>query len=143
MVEKYSSLRRRTRACCVQASLFWVGFLWQSLIWLQAASLYVTKRQVRAGCVSVPLTEKVAFKAILQIGNRVQVPRLIRWRYKLETDQILKVSVSVVNVWCSPQTFFARVGNDGRITIPKLTLALLGAKKQDLEHYVMDIILEP
>jgi len=43
--------------------------------------------------VELPLTEAVEFKTILQKGNRVQLPRLIRWKFKLETDQILKVIV--------------------------------------------------
>ena len=42
---------------------------------------------------SAPLTEAVEFKTVLQKGNRVQPPKLIRWKFKLETDQILKVTV--------------------------------------------------
>jgi len=32
----------------------------------------------------VPLTECVEFKTVLQRGDRVQVPKLVRWEYKLE-----------------------------------------------------------
>jgi hypothetical protein len=39
------------------------------------------------GLLFLPLTERVEFKAVLQKGNRVQIPKLVRWRFKLETDQ--------------------------------------------------------
>jgi hypothetical protein len=45
----------------------------------------------------VPLTEAVSFKVRLQRGNRVQVPRPIRWRFKLETSQVLRVNVTLVD----------------------------------------------
>jgi len=41
---------------------------------------------------NVPLTETVEFKTVLQKGNRFQLPKLIRWKFKLETVQILKVT---------------------------------------------------
>ena len=47
----------------------------------------------------MPLTERVDFKAVLQKGNRVQLPKLVRWRFKLETSQVLKVTVTAVNVF--------------------------------------------
>jgi len=46
----------------------------------------------------VPLTEAVRFKACLQKGNRVQVPKAVRWRFKLETSPVLKVIVHPVGV---------------------------------------------
>jgi bifunctional DNA-binding transcriptional regulator/antitoxin component of YhaV-PrlF toxin-antitoxin module len=64
------------------------------------------------------LTQKVNFKTPLQRGNRVQVPKLVRWRFKLETDQILKVTVSVFGVWGISQSYLSRMGKDGRIVIP-------------------------
>ena len=36
------------------------------------------------------LTEQVEFQTALQGGNRVQVPKLVRWKYKLDSDQVLK-----------------------------------------------------
>ena len=72
----------------------------------------------------MPLTQKVNFKTKLQRGNRVQIPKLVRWRYKLEPDQILKVTVSVHGVWSTPESYLSRMGKDGRILIPKLILAL-------------------
>jgi hypothetical protein len=47
----------------------------------------------------VPLTGSVSFKAVLQKGNRVQVPKLVRWKFKLEQDQVLKVSVATQSLY--------------------------------------------
>jgi hypothetical protein len=47
----------------------------------------------------VPLTEAVSFKTLLQKGNRVQVPKLVRWQFKLETTQVLKVTVKIERVF--------------------------------------------
>lgn len=47
---------------------------------------------------NLPLTEKVTFKTPLQRGNRVQVPKLVRCQFKMDTEQILKVTVSALNV---------------------------------------------
>ena len=91
----------------------------------------------------VPLTQKVSFKTMLQKGNRVQVPRVVRWQFKMDPEQILKVTVNALNVFSDWQTFYARMGRDGRITIPKLQRELLRGKEQDLTGYVMDVTLEP
>lgn len=89
----------------------------------------------------MPLTQKVTFKTRLQRGNRVQVPRLTRWQFKMETDQVLKVDVNAINLWTGWQFFYARMGKDGRILIPKLTL--LRSEKPSLAGYVMEVTLEP
>lgn len=89
------------------------------------------------------LTEKVSFKTVLQKGNRVQVPRLVRWRFKMDSAQVLKVGVAAVNLWTGWQTFYARMGRDGRITIPKLTRELLRGEEQNLAGCVIDVTLEP
>ena len=91
----------------------------------------------------MPLTQKVTFKTILQRGNRVQVPKLIRWQFKMETNQVLKVSVNAINLWTGWQFFYAKMGKDGRILIPKLTLPLLRDEKPNLSGYVMEVTLEP
>ncbi len=91
----------------------------------------------------MPLTERVNFKTRLQRGNRVQVPKLVRWRFKLETDQILKVTIGAVGVWAMRESFLARMRADGRITIPKLPLFLVKRNKPNLEGYVIDVTLEP
>jgi hypothetical protein len=50
----------------------------------------------------VPLTERAEFKTVLQRCNSLQVPKLVRWKYKLESTQTLKVPVwdrSVIGGW--------------------------------------------
>ena len=91
----------------------------------------------------MPLTEKVSFQAMLQRGNRLQVPRVVRWRFKLESDQVLKVTVSCPDAWSMGEHFFARMSKDGRIVVPKLILAVLAHFKPNLEGYAFQVILEP
>ncbi len=60
----------------------------------------------------------------------------------MEPEQVLKVSMIAVNVYAGGwQSFYARMGKDGRITIPKLQRRLLLNDEQG--RYVMDVILEP
>jgi hypothetical protein len=91
----------------------------------------------------MPLTQKVTFKTMLQKGNRVQVSKLVRWQFKMETEQVLKVGISAINLWTGWQFFYSKMGKDGRILIPKLTLALLQAEKPNLTGNAMEITLEP
>jgi bifunctional DNA-binding transcriptional regulator/antitoxin component of YhaV-PrlF toxin-antitoxin module len=91
----------------------------------------------------LPLVEKVVFRAMLQRGNRVQIPRLMRWRFKLEQVQILKVTVHCLNLWSFHQTFYARMGKDGRIVIPKLIIVLMKNDKPSIEGYIIEVTLEP
>ena len=90
----------------------------------------------------MPLTQKVSFKTVLQKGNRVQVPKVVRWQFKMESEQVLKVTVNALNVWSGWETFYARMGKDGRITLPKLTRELLRGREQSLTGYVMEVVLE-
>lgn len=91
----------------------------------------------------MPLTEAITFKTRLQKGNRVQVPKLIRWSFKMETEQVLKVGVTAVNLWTGWQFFYAKMGRDGRIVVPKLALDLLRGENPNLAGYVMEVSLEP
>ena len=91
----------------------------------------------------MPLTQKVTFKTMLQRGNRVQIPKLIRWQFKMEPNQVLKVGVNAIGIWTGWQFFYAKMGKDGRILIPKLTIALLRSEKPNLTGYVMEVTFEP
>jgi len=93
----------------------------------------------------VPLTETVNFKAVLQRGNRIQLPKLVRWKYKLEPDQVLKVTVTAANVFGGYETYYAKMDKSGRITIPELMLKLLQdrTREQSLTGAVMEVRLEP
>ena len=94
----------------------------------------------------MPLTERVDFKTRLQRGNRVQLPKLVRWRYKLESDQVLKVTVTVAGAWGGFETFYGKMDKSGRLTIPRLTLQLLLARmrgESSLAGAVMELRLAP
>jgi hypothetical protein len=67
----------------------------------------------------MPLTGKVTFKAQLQKGNRIQVPKLIRWLHKLEPTQILKVTINVVDAF-DEETFITRMGKGWRHNPPNV-----------------------
>ena len=91
----------------------------------------------------MPLTEKVEFEARLQRRNRVQVPKLVRWRYKLEPNEILKVTVCCSSIWHSREEYLATMGKDGRITIPKLALTGLLHNRPNQGSYLLKVTLEP
>jgi hypothetical protein len=91
----------------------------------------------------MPLIQKISFKTMLQKGNRVQVPKVVRWQFKMDTEQVLKVTVNAVNVWSGWETFYARMGRDGRITLPKLSRELLQDREQNLTGYAIEVVLEP
>jgi hypothetical protein len=61
----------------------------------------------------------------------------------MEKDQILRVGVNVLTLGRGWQFFYAKMGKDGRINIPKLTMALLQAEKENLEGYVLEVTIEP
>jgi bifunctional DNA-binding transcriptional regulator/antitoxin component of YhaV-PrlF toxin-antitoxin module len=112
---------------------------------LQAASTNVPKSYGASakGFGGMPLTQKVSFKTVLHRGNRVQVPKLVRRQFKMDTEQVLKVGISAINLWTGWQFFYAKMGRDGRITLPKLQRELLRGRKQNLTRYVMEVTLEP
>jgi hypothetical protein len=91
----------------------------------------------------MPLTRPVAFKAVLQKGNRVQIPRLIRWQFKLEPEQILKATVSPRGTFGIHETFYTHMNKDGRITIPKIALKIVQGKLTSLKDCILEIYLEP
>lgn len=61
----------------------------------------------------------------------------------MEPNQVLKVSVNAVNLWTGGQSFYAKMGKDGRILIRKLTLELLQDGKTSIEGDVLDVSIEP
>jgi hypothetical protein len=98
------------------------------------------------GGFNVPLAELVEFKAVLQKGNRFQLPKVVRWRFKLESDQVLKVTLTVVDCFGVWEVFYARMDGSGRITVPKLILQLLQSRVcegEGLAGVVVEVRLEP
>ena len=51
--------------------------------------------------------------------------------------------MNAINVFSGWETFYARMGKDGRITLPRLMRELLRGREQSLTGYVMEVILEP
>jgi len=83
------------------------------------------------------------FKAVLQRGNKVQVPRLLRWQYRMEPDQVLGVEVRVEEFF-GDERFLGRMRKDGRLTVPRLILRLLrGDEVGNLQGCVLEVTLEP
>ncbi len=131
---------------CVQRRV-WFGLV---LLNRLCRSLWVRLHTSGFGCqrltaevVVVALTERVSFKTRLQRGNRVQVPKYVRWHYKLEPTQILQVTVKILGAWQLPQSFLSRISKDGRIVIPKLTIAIFKDGKPNLEYNVAEVWLDP
>ena len=53
------------------------------------------------------------------------------------------MGVNAIDVWTGWQFFYAKMGKDGRIVIPKLTLALLRREKPNITGYVIEVTIEP
>jgi hypothetical protein len=94
----------------------------------------------------LPLNRVVRFRSVLQRGNRVQVPKPIRWEFKLEESQILHVEVELANTYSGKERFYGKMNADGRITIPKVNMGLLQESSNEgksLLGCVLEVQLEP
>ena len=98
----------------------------------------------------MPLTEKIEFKAIIQRQNRIQIPKIIRWKFKLDSNQVLKITVAPVQVLISGfvggETFYTHISKDGRITLPLLIRTLLHnsrSQKTIPEGTLLQVRIEP
>lgn len=65
----------------------------------------------------MPVLRDESFLATVEVGNRIQVPVLVRWKNRLEAGEVLLVHVRYEY---SSRDFYARYRKDHRITIPKL-----------------------
>ena len=93
----------------------------------------------------MPLTRSVSFKAAIGKGNRIQIPTLIRWEFKLEPTQPLTVHVRLFGRGID-ETFYTKMNKDGRITIPKINAELIKTqlpKEATLNQYAFEITLKP
>jgi len=55
---------------------------------------------------------------------------------------MLKVTLNPHGVWTTPQTFLAKIREDGRIPIPKTIMDLLNTKPLP-ENCILEVTLEP
>jgi cupin superfamily acireductone dioxygenase involved in methionine salvage len=92
----------------------------------------------------MPLTEKITFTTTLERSDKVQIPKLIRWRFKIENDQALKVAVNFLETHKGWQFFYTKMRKDGRISIPKLVLSLFEEdEKTNLAGCALEVMIEP
>jgi bifunctional DNA-binding transcriptional regulator/antitoxin component of YhaV-PrlF toxin-antitoxin module len=93
----------------------------------------------------MPLTESVTFKTKLQRHNRIVVPMLFRWRFKMERGELLKANVRVFDSEnYEEETFLAKMTSDGRLTIPKLTMEILKKREgKNLTGTILEVTISP
>jgi hypothetical protein len=91
----------------------------------------------------MPITEKINFKTKLQIGNRIQVPKLIHWQFKAETNQLLNVGVNDIETQSGWQFFYTKMLKDGRIVIPQLIISLLQSDESHIAGHILEVTIEP
>ncbi len=91
----------------------------------------------------MPLTQKVTFRTSLEKGNRLQIAKLIRWQFKIESSQILRVTIDFLDLGKESQFFYAKMGKDGRILVPMLIILVVKGEELSLAGQVMEVTLEP
>jgi bifunctional DNA-binding transcriptional regulator/antitoxin component of YhaV-PrlF toxin-antitoxin module len=97
------------------------------------------------GAFYMPLTKQETFKAKLQRHNRLAVPMLLRWRYKMEPGELLKVTVKLLEPESyGEEEFLAKTSTDGRLTIPKLTMKILERQEEkSLAGAIFEVTIRP
>lgn len=91
----------------------------------------------------MPLPQQIEFKTIIQKGNRLQIPKIIREQFKIEANQVFKVEITRLDYVSNWQSFYAKTGKDGRIFIPEIIQLLLQKEKPPLTGYIYDVIIQP
>jgi hypothetical protein len=93
----------------------------------------------------MPLTKQETFKAKLQRHNRLAVPTLLRWRYKMESGELLKVTVKPLEPESyGEEEFLAKTATDGRLTVPKLTMKILEREEEkSLAGAIFEVTISP
>jgi hypothetical protein len=92
---------------------------------------------------SMPLTRAVKFEAQVEKCSLFQVPKKIRWEFKLEPDQMLHVGVYAPQLFSGYHYFFAKMGKDGRIRVPRLVCVILKGKEPTLGGFLIGVTLQP
>ena len=85
---------------------------------------------------------KINFKALLK-SSRVMIPFLYRQQYKLDTSQILKVTVNIEGNWSDREVFLTHMRKDGNLGIPMQVQRQLSVDEKGLEGYSLEIVVEP
>ncbi|RJS88951.1 hypothetical protein CW705_08105 [Candidatus Bathyarchaeota archaeon] len=82
----------------------------------------------------MPIKNDEIFLARVEVGYRVQIPVMVRWRNRLKPGEILTVTI---NYGYKSYIFYARCRKDHRITIPRLVVEYLGLKPKDIVEVVI------
>ena len=90
----------------------------------------------------MPLTHRVSFKVQLQNQNRFQIPKIVRWEYKLEPSQTMKVTLKEFEL-AFDESFLAKMLPDGRVTVPRVVIVQLQQRMPNLKSSVIAVALEP
>ena len=90
----------------------------------------------------MPLTTRVSFKVQMQNQNRFQIPKIVRWEYKIEPTQTLNVTLRTFDIGFE-ESFLAKMLPDGRITVPRIVIAQLQQRMPNLKANVIEVALEP
>ncbi len=90
----------------------------------------------------MPLDRVVSFEALVQKSNLFQVPKKMRWAFKMEPTQMLSVEIRAPRVAFGTHSFLAKMRKDGRIQIPKLTCALIN-EEPSLVGALVDVTIRP
>jgi bifunctional DNA-binding transcriptional regulator/antitoxin component of YhaV-PrlF toxin-antitoxin module len=88
----------------------------------------------------MPLDQQLTFKNTLEKCGKVQVPKIIRWQFKIEPDQILNVAI---NGRGGHEPFYAKMSKDGRIYIPKTILFAAFARVDNLTGVLVEMTIKP
>jgi hypothetical protein len=90
----------------------------------------------------LPLTQRVTFKVQLQNQNRFQIPKIVRWEYKLEPSQTMKITLRASNVGIY-ENFLGRMLPDGRVTVPRIVIVEMQQTMPDLKSSFIEVELVP
>ena len=93
----------------------------------------------------MPLTQRETFKTKLQRHDRLVVPQLLRWRYKMEFGELLRVRVKIYDSEnFGEEVFLAKMAADGRLTVPKLTIQILEkSEEKSLAGAIFEVTIDP
>lgn len=76
------------------------------------------------------------FHTRVQKQMRIQIPRLLRWKYRLDPGNVMRVQVTNKDSHDSQQ-FLAKMQQGGRITVPKTIAELLSLRQRQLVDVVV------
>ncbi|MGZ4850756.1 MAG: hypothetical protein ACXV2C_05190, partial [Candidatus Bathyarchaeia archaeon] len=74
--------------------------------------------------------------------NRFQIPKTVRWEYKLEPTQTMKITLKIYNLGFS-ESFLGKMLPAGRVTVPRIVIVQLQQILSNLKESLIEVVLEP